>query len=91
MAAKLIQHYETCPEEEQAAMSEGSKGLRLMVSGSMSLPVPVMERWEEITGHRLLERYGMTEIGMALGNPMEAGRESSCPYPQAPDASGAWT
>ena len=43
---------------------------RLMVSGSAALPQPVMEKWESITGHRLLERYGMTEIGMALTNPL---------------------
>jgi malonyl-CoA/methylmalonyl-CoA synthetase len=36
--------------------------------------VQVLERWEEITGHRLLERYGMTEIGMALSNPLRGER-----------------
>ena len=41
-----------------------------MVSGSSALPQPIMERWEAITGHILLERYGMTEIGMALTNPL---------------------
>lgn len=30
--------------------------------GSSALPYPVMKQWEEITGHRLLERYGMTEV-----------------------------
>jgi malonyl-CoA/methylmalonyl-CoA synthetase len=39
-----------------------------MVSGSAALPVSTLERWREITGHTLLERYGMTEIGMALSN-----------------------
>ncbi|KAL4556697.1 hypothetical protein LXL04_034854 [Taraxacum kok-saghyz] len=34
--------------------------------GSSALPVPVMQRWETITGHRILERYGMTEFVMAL-------------------------
>lgn len=29
-----------------------------------------MKTWQEITGHTLLERYGMTEIGMALSNPL---------------------
>ena len=43
--------------------------MRLMVSGSAALPVSVMEQWEQITGHLLLERYGMTEIGMGLSNP----------------------
>ncbi|KAG0455345.1 hypothetical protein HPP92_024637 [Vanilla planifolia] len=36
---------------------------RLMVNVWVSaLPYPVMKHWEEITGHRLLERYGMTEV-----------------------------
>lgn len=40
-----------------------------MVSGSAALPVSVMEKWYRISGHYLLERYGMTEIGMAISNP----------------------
>eukprot|EP00324_Dicrateria_rotunda_P001220 CAMPEP_0206157942 /NCGR_PEP_ID=MMETSP1474-20131121/4384_1 /ASSEMBLY_ACC=CAM_ASM_001110 /TAXON_ID=97495 /ORGANISM="Imantonia sp., Strain RCC918" /LENGTH=198 /DNA_ID=CAMNT_0053557763 /DNA_START=771 /DNA_END=1364 /DNA_ORIENTATION=- len=55
-------------------MSAGCRRLRLMVSGSMALPEPVMKRWEEISGHRLLERYGMTEIGMVLSNPLDGER-----------------
>lgn len=51
-----------------------SLSLRLMVSGSAALPQPVLERWAEITGHVLLERYGMTEIGMALSNPLKGPR-----------------
>ena len=42
-----------------------------MMSGSAALPVHVLERWRDITGHTLLERYGMTEIGMALSNPLD--------------------
>lgn len=45
------------------------KNIRLMISGSAPLPTTVFNRWFEISGHRLLERYGMTEIGMALSNP----------------------
>ncbi|XP_078257927.1 LOW QUALITY PROTEIN: malonate--CoA ligase ACSF3, mitochondrial [Rhinoraja longicauda] len=44
--------------------------IRLMVSGSAALPQPILEKWKEISGHTLLERYGMTEIGMALSNPL---------------------
>jgi malonyl-CoA/methylmalonyl-CoA synthetase len=55
-------------------MLEGCRRLRLMVSGSAALPVSVLERWREISGHTLLERYGMTEIGMALSNPLEGER-----------------
>ncbi|CAG7817041.1 unnamed protein product [Allacma fusca] len=49
--------------------------MRLMLSGSAALPIPVLEKWEQITGHRLLERYGMTEIGMALTNPYRGERK----------------
>jgi malonyl-CoA/methylmalonyl-CoA synthetase len=45
-----------------------------MVSGSAALPVPLFERWQAATGHALLERYGMTEIGMALSNPLHGER-----------------
>jgi malonyl-CoA/methylmalonyl-CoA synthetase len=41
-----------------------------MVSGSAALPASTLQRWKEISGHTLLERYGMTEIGMALSNPL---------------------
>lgn len=52
--------------------------LRLMVSGSAALPEPVMKEWQDITGHTLLERYGMTEIGMALSNPLNGPRMPGC-------------
>jgi malonyl-CoA/methylmalonyl-CoA synthetase len=44
------------------------------VSGSAALPVSVLERWRVISGQTLLERYGMTEIGMALSNPLNRKR-----------------
>ncbi|XP_049879949.1 malonate--CoA ligase ACSF3, mitochondrial [Pectinophora gossypiella] len=43
--------------------------MRLMCAGSASLPTSLFNKWEEITGIRLLERYGMSEVGMALSNP----------------------
>jgi malonyl-CoA/methylmalonyl-CoA synthetase len=61
------------PDRQQAASTACAK-LRLMVSGSDALPVDTFERWDEISAHRLLERYGMTEIGMALGNPLRGDR-----------------
>lgn len=51
-----------------------SSKMRLMVSGSAPLPEPVFQKWKSITGHQLLERYGMTEIGMALSNPLKGER-----------------
>ena len=43
-----------------------------MVSGSAALPVSTLDRWRELTGHTLLERYGMTELGMVLSNTLRA-------------------
>ncbi|MFI0445146.1 acyl-CoA synthetase [Actinomadura sp. 6N118] len=43
------------------ASAEELRGARLLVSGSAPLPVPVFERLEALTGHRPVERYGMTE------------------------------
>ncbi|MBV9291746.1 MAG: AMP-binding protein [Frankiales bacterium] len=37
------------------------RGARLLVSGSAALPAPVFERVRELTGQRLVERYGLTE------------------------------
>ena len=69
--SRLIAAWEAAPPERQTALSVGCRTLRLMVSGSAALPVRVLERWQEISGHVLLGgRYGMTEIGMALSNPL---------------------
>jgi malonyl-CoA/methylmalonyl-CoA synthetase len=46
-----------------------------MVSGSAALPVSTLEKWRQISTHILLERYGMTEIGMALSNPLNGLRQ----------------
>jgi len=67
---RLAEAWERADEDTRRDWSASARDLRLMVSGSAALPVPTLERWEEITGHRLLERYGMTEIGMGLSNPL---------------------
>ncbi|XP_058458207.1 malonate--CoA ligase ACSF3, mitochondrial [Malaya genurostris] len=43
--------------------------IKLMVSGSAPLPGSIFNRWHSISGHHLLERYGMTETGMIISNP----------------------
>ncbi|OHW92868.1 AMP-binding enzyme [Colletotrichum incanum] len=41
--------------------------MRLAISGSAALPTPIKESWKTLSkGNVLLERYGMTEVGMAL-------------------------
>jgi len=49
-------------------------GVRLFVSGSAPLPAPVFHAFEERFGHAILERYGMTETLMTLGNPYDGER-----------------
>jgi malonyl-CoA/methylmalonyl-CoA synthetase len=71
---KLIAAWEAAPPARQRALTAGSAALRLMVSGSAALPVQTLDRWRALTGQTLLERYGMTEIGMALSNPLEGNR-----------------
>ena len=71
---RLIASWNAAPPEVQRARSDGARGLRLMMSGSAALPVQTLERWRDITGHTLLERYGMTELGMALSNPLAGER-----------------
>ena len=71
---RLIAAWEASSSERRKQLSQAALKLRLMVSGSAALPVTTLERWKEITGHTLLERYGMTEIGMALSNAYRGSR-----------------
>ena len=73
---RLIAAWDAAGEEEKQCWSQGAHHLRLMVSGSAALPVQTLERWRDITAHTLLERYGMTEIGMALSNPLHGERRA---------------
>lgn len=48
------------------------ENLRLNISGSAALPTPTKKAWTELSGgHVLLERYGMTEVGMALSGGLD--------------------
>jgi malonyl-CoA/methylmalonyl-CoA synthetase len=58
--SKLIEIYDESTSEQQQLMRNSCNKFRLMVSGSMSLPVSTLHRWEQISKHVLLERYGMT-------------------------------
>ena len=71
---KLIQALTATTAAERDAFVAGFAKMRLMVSGSAALPASLHEQWTSLTGQKLLERYGMTEIGMALSNPLEGER-----------------
>ncbi|KAI3759693.1 hypothetical protein L6452_07697 [Arctium lappa] len=84
MYTRLIQGYAAMDPELQVVSASAGSQLRLMMSGSSALPLPVMQQWEAITGHRLLERYGMTEFVMAISNPLKGKRKGGTvgkPFP----------
>jgi malonyl-CoA/methylmalonyl-CoA synthetase len=71
---RLIAAFDAATDAEREQWSAGCRQARLMMSGSAALPVALLERWRDISGHVLLERYGMTEVGMALANPLAGPR-----------------
>lgn len=71
---RLIAGWEAAPEGLRRVWSAGARRARLMMSGSAALPTALLGRWQEITGQVLLERYGLTEAGMVLSNPLEGER-----------------
>ncbi len=50
--------------------------MRLFVSGSAPLLAETHVQFEERTGHRILERYGMTETNMNTSNPYDGDRRA---------------
>lgn len=71
---KLLEWLRAATPEDSAQVCAAFGRLRLMVSGSAALPASIHEEWFRWTGQKLLERYGMTEIGMALSNPFHGER-----------------
>lgn len=55
---------------------DATRDMRLFVSGSAPLLAETHRRWEDATGHRILERYGMTETNMNTSNPYEGERRA---------------
>lgn len=50
--------------------------MRLFTSGSAPLLAETHHSFEERTGHRILERYGMTETNMSTSNPYDGERRA---------------
>ena len=73
---RMISTLETMSESERQPILNGFETMRFMVSGSAALPASIHEQWTGLTSQRLLERYGMTEIGMALSNPYHGERRA---------------
>jgi malonyl-CoA/methylmalonyl-CoA synthetase len=76
---KIIKYIESLANEgieEREQICSGFRQMRLNVSGSAACPVIVFDKWLEHTGQTLLERYGMTEIGMGISNPYKGERRA---------------
>ena len=61
-----------------------SARIRLFVSGSAPLLATTHEAFEATTGHRILERYGMTETVMLTSNPLAGERRAGTVGPALP-------
>ncbi|ETV91335.1 hypothetical protein, variant 3 [Aphanomyces invadans] len=70
----LLEAFDRMDEASQSKARAGLRQLRVAISGSMACPLPILERWKALTGQPLLERYGMTECGMALGHPLHGNK-----------------
>lgn len=59
---RLLDHPQLTPEQ--------CASMRLFISGSAPLLTETFRQWEARTGHTILERYGMSETGMNISNPL---------------------
>lgn len=73
---KLIQYFDTIGAAEVEKICVAFRRMRLNISGSAACPVKLFNQWQNLTGQILLERYGMTEIGMGLSNPYDGERRA---------------
>ncbi|MCY4335572.1 MAG: malonyl-CoA synthase [Litoreibacter sp.] len=55
---------------------ELAAGMRLFISGSAPLLAETHKQFEALSGHRILERYGMTETNMNTSNPYDGDRRA---------------
>jgi len=75
---KLIQYFDNIGQDKVRSICDGFNAMRLNISGSAACPVKLFNQWQELTGQVLLERYGMTEIGMGISNPYVGERRAGC-------------
>ena len=69
---------------ERGLTRQACANVRLFISGSAPLLAETHVEFEKRTGHRILERYGMTETGMLTSNPLEGERRPGSVGPALP-------
>lgn len=65
-------------------LPQSSARIRLFISGSAPLLASTHEEFAAATGHRILERYGMTETVMLTSNPLQGERRAGTVGPALP-------
>ncbi|OLN81778.1 Acyl-CoA synthetase family member 3, mitochondrial [Colletotrichum chlorophyti] len=83
--SRLLATHKSLPLDpaEPTREAVSPRHMRLAISGSAALPTPIKEAWKTLSkGNVLLERYGMTEVGMALSCGLD--------YADRVDASVGW-
>lgn len=71
MYRRLLDHLAQHPDDARVLSRA-----RLFTSGSAPLPAADLEEFEQRTGHRILERYGMSETLITLSNPLHGARKA---------------
>ncbi len=62
--------------ESKKLSASVTKNIRVFISGSAPLLSETHEKFEKVTGHKILERYGMTETNMNSSNPYDGERRA---------------
>jgi len=57
-------------------IGQAARSMRLFISGSAPLLAETHDQWRAVTGHAILERYGMTETNMNTSNPYDGDRRA---------------
>jgi len=70
---------------DQRFTRDAAANMRLFISGSAPLSADIHRAFEARCGHRVLERYGMTETGMLTSNPYDGERRAGFVGPPLPD------
>jgi len=71
MYARLLAHLDTCPQDGAVLQRA-----RLFTAGSAALAASDLHAFERHTGHRIIERYGMSESLITLSNPYDGERRA---------------
>ena len=82
MYTRLLEHLRENPEDRAPL-----RRARLFTAGSAALPAADLQAFETLTGHRILERYGMSETLITFSNPLHGERRAGSVGREVPGVS----